>query len=339
MAEVVGVVAAAAQLATASLSLLKMTRKIKGASKTLRNYDRNLQELHSLSCSISQNPLLQTPEIGACTDSILSVLEANSLASLIQKNRWHRTWAFISREQDLQDTFVILEQRKASLSLVIEHLQARALHEIQSDVRNMSRTPLPLTEAFNDAKHIEKHDQPSVKATQLQLAADPPVTTTTGVPLQQTPTQGAPENTTGKSSSSDAYHEELQRALDEAMKARDRVPGCDSMYYGCEAGCGSTQINGPSTIGNAADASKLAQNVHFDGNVTHVGPKKTGRGKQVNGRYLSVIGSLGDEEKLSMPRHHMTWVKALNDEDTIQMNGDVVETFDGEVSNAWKVQK
>lgn len=328
MAEVVGVVAAAAQLATASLSLLDMMRKIKGGSRTLQNYNQNLQELHSLSNSISQNPLLQTPEIGVCTESILSILEANSVSSLIQKNRWLRSWALISKDKDLQDTFVILEQRKASLSLVIEHLQAAALHEIQSDIKTMSRTPSTPIKTFNDAPPIECLDQRSDQRGQLQLAAEPSAPTTTGVTLHQTPTQEAPKNETSERLEDDAYNESLRRAFHKAMQTRDERPECDSMYFRCEAGSGSTQVNGHSIIGNAANASNLTSNIQFDGNAAHIGTKKTGDGRQINGLCLSLKGSLIEGEKLSMPVSHMTWVGVVCDGPARQINANVIESLD-----------
>lgn len=328
MAEVVGVVAAAAQLATASLSLLEMLRKIKGGTRTLQNYNQNLQELHSLSNSISQNPLLQTPEIGACTESILSILEANSLSSLIQKNRWLRSWALISRDKDLQDTFVILEQRKASLSLVIEHLQAAALHRIQSDIKTMSRAPSTPIKTFNDAPIIDGRDQRSAQRGQLQLAAEPSAPSTTEVTLYRTPTQEAPRTATNKTSDEDAYYKSLDRALREAMRARNHLPEGSTMYFGCEARSGCTQVNGHSIIGNAVDASDLASNVHFDGHFVHIGTKKTGEGEQINGEVLSLKGSQPKGEKVTMQNSPMDYVNVICEGPARQMNGNLVEYFD-----------
>lgn len=333
MAEVVGVVAAAVQLATASLSLLEMTRKIKGASRTLQNYHNHFQELHSLSNSISENPLLQTPEIGSCTESILSIVKANNLASLIQKKRWHHAWAFISRDKDLQDTFVILEQRKATLSLVIEHLQAKALHNIQFDIRAMSRTPLPPTSALDNALHREKLHQSNHETGQLQLAPEPSVPATAEVTLHQTPTQGDPGNPAVKSHD-DAYYNDLHRAIEEANQARAVTANCSSLYFECKAGSGSEQVNGNAIIGNAADASKLPRNIHSEGVVMHIGSEKRGRGRQINGNCLSLISPGGDEEKSSMPSPKMTWVRPICDEQGVQINGNVVDEFHGQEFDA-----
>lgn len=339
MAEVVGVVAAAAQLATASLSLLEMTRKIKGGSRALQNYNQNLQELHSLSYSISQNPLLQTPEIGIYTKSILSILEANSLAPLTQKNRWLRTWAFISREKDLQDTFVILEQRKASLSLVIEHIQAGALHEIQSDIRTMSRNPFTRGQTFDITPGIANRDQRSDGPRELQPAADPPAPPTGEIILRQTSAHEAPGSGAGKKLYDDAYYENLQRGLDEAIKARARMAGPGSLYLGCEAGSESTQVNGPSVIGNGEDASKLTRKIKFDGKAMYIGSTKKGDGKQVNGVYLALMGSIDEDEDVSMPSLDLTWQNTVHDGRTLQMNGNVVETFDGQGRSTWRKQQ
>ncbi|KAH7243598.1 uncharacterized protein BKA55DRAFT_541849 [Fusarium redolens] len=138
MAEILGVAASASQLGVACFSLIDVVRKIKGGASTLKRYHEQLQELQSLSTSISENPLLQTPEIGTQTDALLFTINNNCLNSLLRKSRVLRTWGFLYREQDLLDIFVRLERQKSNLSLAIEQIQSRALYQIQTDIQVMS---------------------------------------------------------------------------------------------------------------------------------------------------------------------------------------------------------
>ncbi|KAF5646874.1 hypothetical protein F52700_1782 [Fusarium sp. NRRL 52700] len=143
MAEIFGVAASASQLGVACFSLIDIMRKIKGGASTLKRYHEQLQELQSLSTSISENPLLQTPEIGTQTDALLFIINNNCLNSLLRKGRVLRTWGFLYREQDLLDIFVRLERQKSNLSLAIEQIQSRALYQIQTDIQTMSEKKGP----------------------------------------------------------------------------------------------------------------------------------------------------------------------------------------------------
>ncbi|KAF5962635.1 hypothetical protein FBULB1_13969 [Fusarium bulbicola] len=146
MAEILGVAASASQLGVACFSLIDVMRKIKGGASTLKRYHEQLQELQSLSTSISENPLLQTPEIGTQTDALLFIINNNCLNSLLRKGRVLRTWGFLYREQDLLDIFVRLERQKSNLSLAIEQIQSKALYQIQTDIQVMSeKRPLEYT--------------------------------------------------------------------------------------------------------------------------------------------------------------------------------------------------
>ena len=138
MAEIIGVAASATQLGTACFSLIDVLRKIKGGASTLKRYHEQLQELQSLSTCISQNPLLQTPEIGIQTRALLSLIDNNCVTSLLSKGRLLRTWGLLYKEQDLLDIFVKLERQKSTLSLTIEEIQSKTLYQIQSDIQNMA---------------------------------------------------------------------------------------------------------------------------------------------------------------------------------------------------------
>ncbi|KAF5245581.1 hypothetical protein FANTH_7216 [Fusarium anthophilum] len=151
MAEILGVAASASQLGGACFSLIDVIRKIKGGASTLKRYHEQLQELQSLSTSISENPLLQTPEIGTQTDALLFIINNNCLNSLLRKGRVLRTWGFLYKEQDLLDIFVRLERQKSNLCLAIEQIQSRALHQIQTDIRIMSEKNAPSPLIQDDA--------------------------------------------------------------------------------------------------------------------------------------------------------------------------------------------
>lgn len=138
MAEILGAVASASQLAVLTMGLLDTVRKIKGASEILRKYQQQLQEVQVLSESISRNPLLQTPDVDFHTRSILVSISQNNLERRLQRSWLSRTCTFLYKDRDLVEFFIVLDRQKSSLSLVIENIQSRALHQIQSDIRAMN---------------------------------------------------------------------------------------------------------------------------------------------------------------------------------------------------------
>lgn len=138
MAEVLGVVSAATQLATLCCSLLRVMKKIKGAGLTLQNYELQLQDLSLLSSSISRNPLLQTSEIGTLTQSLLSLISQANLTFVLKKHRIIRTLYILCKERDLVDTLTAVERQKLSLCLSIEQIQSDTLYEIRASIQDMS---------------------------------------------------------------------------------------------------------------------------------------------------------------------------------------------------------
>jgi predicted nuclease of predicted toxin-antitoxin system len=161
MAEVLGAVASASQLAVLTMGLLNTVRKIKGASETLRKYQQQLQEVQVLSESISRNPLLQTPDVDFHTRSILVSISQNNLERRLQRSWLSRTCTFLYKDRDLVDFFIVLDRQKSSLSLVIENIQSRALHQIQSDIRAMNTTSPPFE---NPSTPPDSDDETSPKS-------------------------------------------------------------------------------------------------------------------------------------------------------------------------------
>jgi hypothetical protein len=138
MAEVLGAVAAAAQLTATCLALIELTKQIKGRTSTLVNYQNQLLQLQHLSESISSNPLLQTPEIELHTRNIISLLSHQTLESSLSKGRVSQIILFFSQDRSIARLFIELERHKTTLSLVINEVQSRALHQIQNNLTTMS---------------------------------------------------------------------------------------------------------------------------------------------------------------------------------------------------------
>lgn len=139
MAEVIGIIAAAFQLAGACMRLLETIRKIKGSSKTLKRYQNQLQDLRDLSATITQNPILQTPEVKAHTQSLLALISEHNFETLLRKPRLLRNLQFLNTQRELLDIFDTIEKGKTSLSLVILSIQAKALDQIRVDVKSMAK--------------------------------------------------------------------------------------------------------------------------------------------------------------------------------------------------------
>lgn len=144
MAEIVGVVAAAAQLATACLSLLDATKRIKGSRLTLRRYQQQLESLQQISIRITENPLFQTPEVESQTYSILLLVKESSQTVFGERNRISQVWTLVRQEANLLEIFNSLERHKTSLLLVLDSIQATTLRQIHLNVETMaSRTSPP----------------------------------------------------------------------------------------------------------------------------------------------------------------------------------------------------
>ncbi|KAK1703993.1 hypothetical protein BDP67DRAFT_584148 [Colletotrichum lupini] len=142
MAEIVGVAAAASQLAVSCFAILELMKKIKDVPSALKDYQTHLQELCDLSTSISLNPLLQTKEIGSQTLSLQAIVNQYDIESILSRSRLLQSLGFLRKERDLKNTLNILERRKSHLSLIIHNIEASTLHQIQSDIRVMANRPL-----------------------------------------------------------------------------------------------------------------------------------------------------------------------------------------------------
>ncbi|KAJ6784925.1 hypothetical protein PWT90_10604 [Aphanocladium album] len=137
MVEVLGVVSAAAQLATLCSSSLRMINKMKSAGPTLQRYQIQFEELRLLSKSISDTPLLQTGEVEEATKCLLILTSGLNLCRILEKNRILRGWYLFSRKQELVNSIIAIEQQKHTLSFVIRQVQNNTLYKMSQDIRDM----------------------------------------------------------------------------------------------------------------------------------------------------------------------------------------------------------
>ncbi|KAL6410288.1 uncharacterized protein AUP68_06703 [Ilyonectria robusta] len=301
MAEIVGVAASATQLAVMCVSLLDLIKKIKGVSSTLKKYHQQLNELRSVSESISTNPLLQTPEVGSHTQTLLAIIDDNSLSYLLRKGRLFRTLCLIHKERDLLDAFSSLERHKTTLSLLIEDIQARALHQIQRDIKFI---------VDMSSNHAAASLNPDLEIAESEIDLPPPHSnSTTSMVLHAAPcnqqtsgdTQGTlltrsrpvlnamPNNTQQPRESQQSSH---QAQMEPTQKNWER---CDAARDVC-------QTNG-FLLAGTSKIPKM-EPVFFPGIFNFKDCQKHGSGTQVNG---VEIKNSDDEKPVAFPDFNGTW--------------------------------
>ncbi|WZH42905.1 uncharacterized protein QYS62_003903 [Fusarium acuminatum] len=312
MAEIIGVAASATQLGIACFSLIDIVRKIKGGASTLERYYEQLQELQSISTCISQNPLLQTAEIGIQTDALLYIINNNRINSLLRKGRVLRTWGFLYREQDLLDIFVRLERQKSNLSLAIEQIQSKTLYQIQTDIQNMAEK--------NTDKKDEKKPSGCPKGSRtLGHSAFQGHTTSSNthfehhlfelmrsaVPLElQTKYLASYASFSNEQESSTSSNNRTPQA-DQTHEAAPE-PSMGGIWNCPIATSGYLQVNGNNYDIDGPLSRELAQNIPHGTNRTrsvYNNPMKTGSGDQHNGNYIVFDDVTGAIE----PEINATW--------------------------------
>lgn len=138
MAEILGTVASAIQVATICVKLVNFTRKFGDSTGTLRKHQYDLQQLHGIAIAISQNPLLDTYEVAAQTSSILQTIEQSKIEEFLQKSPIYRAWLLFFNDQALKDLFAQLEKYIALLALIINNIQSTVLFSIYTDLSIMA---------------------------------------------------------------------------------------------------------------------------------------------------------------------------------------------------------
>ncbi|KAH8676913.1 hypothetical protein BGZ61DRAFT_535896 [Ilyonectria robusta] len=297
MAEIVGVAASATQLAVMCVSLLDLMKKIKGGSSTLKRYHQQLNELRSVSESISTNPLLQTPEVESHTQTLLAIIDDNSLSHLLRQGRLLRTLGLLHKERDLLDAFSSLERHKTNLSLLIEDIQSRALYQIQGDIKviaNMSSN-LPVASSNQDM---------DTTAREKDNSSFLPSTTSALVPHAQSFNQ----QTSGQIEVSEVLLRTLLSSLSNNQTAQQFVHGAQigsshRQYTGCKATAGADQINGIAF--NGSFKHPKAETVSIPGVSSYNDCQKYGSGTQVNGIEIEIAE---DGEPVVVPDYSASWI-------------------------------
>ncbi|KAM5343442.1 hypothetical protein ACJ41O_011979 [Fusarium nematophilum] len=266
----------------ACFSLMDVVKKIKGGTSTLERYHQQLQELRSLSASISENPLLQTSEVGLQTEAILSVINNNCLLSLRRRGRLIRTWGFLLREQDLLNDFAALERQKTSLSLAVEQVQCRALYQIQMDIRAMadrkspplSGDPLTVVTPYN--QDVDSDRDSSDSWTTGPKTSDP---STIDPNIARLIAAFVPNFKIDSTDDADA-------PKINTSETENSGPQKGPRWTNMMAGPGFVQRNGNFYKMNAKFAQRYSQNPPspsvFDGSI------KLGRGDQINGHIVDL---------------------------------------------------
>ncbi|KAF4451627.1 hypothetical protein F53441_5483 [Fusarium austroafricanum] len=297
MAEILGVAASASQLGSTCFSLIDVMKKIKGGESTLQRYNEQLQELQSISTCISQNPLLQTPEIGSQTDALLYIINNNCLNTLLRKGRVLRTWGFLYREQELLDIFVRLERQKSNLSLAIEQIQSQALFQIQTDIQAMSETKRSISSTSSFASSTESGTL--VGAGYFGSPSSFPDIHEFNLYSQALMYPKMFSNAFQNHSSS-SFSQKSAGSPDEPPASQPTQPNDDSSTYGSGiwynnsfAGHGHDQINGPVYQGDVHLLQGLANNNAGRKNSNryiYTNSTKAGDGNQHNGRLFEFEG-------------------------------------------------
>ncbi|KAF5570579.1 hypothetical protein FPHYL_1093 [Fusarium phyllophilum] len=293
MAEILGVAASASQLGGACFSLIDVMRKIKGGASTLKRYHEQLQELQSLSTSISENPLLQTPEIGTQTDALLFIINNNCLNSLLRKGRVFRTWGFLYKEQDLLDIFVRLERQKSNLSLAIEQIQSRTLYQIQTDIQIMSgkKEPSPNTQGVasrtSSGVLVRRDSSKSTYSSSTQATAiDPGIINDSiaNIPAATSPQHTMPRNNASTTTNVESFgHPHPQSSIHYSQAGTYNYNIDDDsgpQWINPFAGSGCKQENRKIYDINVSASKELAQNPPI--RCIYHNPVKVGKGDQIN---------------------------------------------------------
>lgn len=278
MAEIVGVVAAAAQLATACLGLLDATKRIKRAPQSLQRYQVQLENIQHISFHITQNPLLQTVEVEAQTKLILSLIEESSRTLLTAKSRLSQFWTLVRQEQTFLEGFNTLERHKTSLLLVIDSIQASTLHSIRSDIGKMA-----------DIKTIVAED--TEKAAVISETTPAPSSPGSCIPAATTPrpAAGSPcvlsyerfSYTQGSASAGSSASSKVHVEEDPQIIIEDPFAG-----HGCAMYNGHRFNVGPGD-------EPMLSGLQYLNAVTITNPVSKGAGETVNGMMVETEGAMG----------------------------------------------
>lgn len=144
MAEILGIVAVAAQLATYAIALGNIALSIKSSKSIITEHRQFLGDLRLIADCIGRNPVLQTSEVEQLTKSIIATVDASPIREVLFKASKYRfvravhTVTVVLHQKQIQDLFRSVEQQKSTLSLSIAQIQTLQLLEIKSNIHTMS---------------------------------------------------------------------------------------------------------------------------------------------------------------------------------------------------------
>lgn len=282
MAELVGVVAAAAQLATACLSLLDATRKIKAAPATLQKYQTQLENIQNISITITENPLLQTLEVESQTKSILALVEESSLSLSVRTGRLSQFWTLFRQERSLLESFNTLERHKTSLLLVIDSIQASTLQRIHIDINSMADKKAAAPTSESPASAEDQVFGMSSNDSLTLISANPPPGNHPRVSIIQHP--GPPRD-------SNFWFDPAHINAEQAIKVYE--PWTDD---------GSEAIHGHLILADPGD-EQILSGMSWPHPVVVSDAAKIGRGLMLNGILVESSGKLGS---FAMPGANIT---------------------------------
>ncbi|KAH8807361.1 hypothetical protein F5884DRAFT_856943 [Xylogone sp. PMI_703] len=174
MAEVLGVVAAAAQLTGYCNALCEIVQKIKNSTSTLQYYQSQINGLRNIARTIENNQLYcDNKEIVSRTFGIIEALEEFDCSAYLRRCRLYHIWAALHKNRKLEGLFQRLEEEKSSLSLCILSVHASTLHEINSNIKTMGggkATP----DLANCGENLQPSHHPGATASQEPHETYPP---------------------------------------------------------------------------------------------------------------------------------------------------------------------
>lgn len=273
MAEILGTAAAALQLAGYCSSLWSALNSIRCASRTVRKYRQQLEELERLCYSIRANPLLWSEKIDTQIISIISSV-ANYIDNKLGKWRALYYFKYIVERTEFAEFFRLLEADKSTLLLSISSISASLLYEIRADlhlIRTMNKLGKK-TETMNSEQSLvsfSEHQEPSASARGCDPAQDEQRLTFLheGTPPSISDSGYQSDFETSRSAESSEQYSRPQ--LEEAEHT------AEVSYFGQVHTGDGVQLNGPE-VNEKPDEPlvKLTKNSVYEKNV-----KKPGRGK------------------------------------------------------------
>ena len=292
MAELVGIAAAAMQIAGCCKSLLEALQTISHASCTIRRYRCQLRDLESICCSIQGNSLLCTKEIEIQVTSIHCSI-TNYIDHKLGKSRIFYWLKYFIVRSEFAEFFRTLEEQKTSLTLSISNVTASAVHDIRSDVQTMCKmNPLESkkNEEARSKRFVSALEYNGSLRHELTLRPVPSYGNfgynSTSSPADST--YGSmhlpPEQPEAVSHPAMENHTEPQLKMKSDPTPQPKVVDseAETLYSDhVHAGQGE-QVNGPEVNEKPEESlTKITKNTTYEGNVKQA--SKDGRDSQLNG--------------------------------------------------------